>query len=136
VEQPAPRFFILEVNMVCRGVRGAISVEKNEVETILTATRQLLEEMIQKNGIKQEDVASVFFTCTKELNTVYPARAARDLGWTSTSLMCMQEMDVAGSLEKCIRILIHWNTDKSQEEIKHIYMGEATKLRPDLSEKK
>ena len=121
--------------MVCRGVRGAISVEENNPDSILNATRQLLEQIIQKNGILKEDVPSVIFSATDDLDAVYPAKAARDLGWTETALMCMQEMKVTGSLRMCIRVLIHWNTDIPQAEIKHIYLGEAKKLRPDLSEK-
>ncbi|MEI7989995.1 MAG: chorismate mutase [Chloroflexota bacterium] len=121
--------------MICRGVRGAISVEENNPDSILNATRQLLEQIIQKNGILKEDVPSVIFSATDDLDAVYPAKAARDLGWTETALMCMQEMKVTGSLRMCIRVLIHWNTDIPQAEIKHIYLGEAKKLRPDLSEK-
>jgi chorismate mutase len=116
----------------CRGVRGAITVTKNDAETILAATRELLERMIAANGILESDVASVFFSTTPDLDAVYPAVAARRLGWTHTTLMCVQEMAVQGSLPRCIRILVHWNTPRRMDEICHVYLGEARCLRPDL----
>ena len=119
--------------MAFRGVRGATTVESNSREEILTATRQLLALMIRVNGIEPEDVASAFFTLTRDLDAEFPALAARQLGWLDVPLLCGYELQVPGSLENCIRILIHWNTDKSQKEISHIYIKEAKRLRPDLS---
>jgi chorismate mutase len=119
--------------MACRGIRGAITVDKNDAETITDATRLLLEQIVKKNDIRQEDVASMMFSVTSDLNAVYPAKAVRELGWAHIALMCVQEMDVAGSLSKCIRLQVLWNTEKSQEEINHIYLGEARQLRPDLA---
>ncbi len=118
--------------MIYRGVRGAITVETNDVDQILAATRTLLTRIVAANAIHVEDVASVIFTATSDLDAVYPARAAREMGWRYTPLLCMQEMAVTGSLTHCIRVLVHWNTDLAPEKIQHVYLGEARKLRPDL----
>jgi chorismate mutase len=119
--------------MPCRGVRGAITVDRNEREEILVATRQLLALMIRTNGIASRDVASALFTTTPDINAEFPALAARQLGWLDVPLLCGHEMTVPGSLPLCIRVLIHWNTDKRQPEIEHIYLREAERLRPDLT---
>ena len=81
----------------------------------------------------EEDVASVYFTATPDLDAVCPAVAARQLGWTRTALLCVQEMVVPGSLPRCIRVLLHWNTDLPQHAIRHVYLGAAAELRPDLN---
>src|SRR5690606_18778631 len=117
--------------LACRGVRGAITVEKNTAEAILAATREMLINIIWFNGITPEDVASAYFTTTPDLNATYPALAARQLGWYDAALLCGHEMQVPGSLERCIRVLIHWNTTKSPQEIVHVYLHEAQSLRPD-----
>ncbi|NOK85722.1 MAG: chorismate mutase [Chloroflexi bacterium AL-W] len=117
--------------MYVRGVRGAITVTADEEHIILEATQALLQAMINANDINEDEVASVFFTATPDLTAVYPARAARILGWTQTALMGMQEMAVRGGLPHCIRILIHWNTAKAPQEIEHIYLNDAVSLRPD-----
>jgi chorismate mutase len=117
---------------LCRGVRGATTVEANTREEILSATRQLLALMIRQNGIDPEDVASALFSLTHDLNAEFPALAARQLGWLEVPLLCTNELDVPGSLRKCVRILVHWNTDKPQREIRHVYVKGAVKLRPDL----
>jgi chorismate mutase len=119
--------------MPCRGVRGATTAEENSPESILKATRELLALMIRQNGIQPEDVASAIFSTTVDLDTQFPALAARQLGWLDVALMCVHELDVPGSLRRCIRILLHWNTDKKPEEIVHIYVKEARRLRPDRS---
>ena len=117
---------------ICRGIRGAITVAENDAGAILAATRELLEQMIAENGVREEDVASVTFTATPDLDAAYPAVAARQLGWTRAALICMQEMPVAGSLPRCIRVLVHWNTDRTGDEVRHVYLREARCLRPDL----
>lgn len=117
-----------------RGVRGAITVEADTEEAIIQATMEILQAMIEANGLHEEDVASIFFTTTPDLTAAYPARGARRLGWTRTALMGGVEMDVRGGLPRCIRVLIHWNTDKSLSDIKHIYLRDAVKLRPDWSD--
>jgi chorismate mutase len=101
------------------------------VEAILAATRELLYTMIQANGIAANDVASAHFTTTVDLRATYPALAARQLGWFDVALLCGHEMDVPGSLKRCIRILIHWNTTKQPREISHVYLHDAQVLRPD-----
>ena len=117
---------------VCRGIRGATTVAGNDADRILDATRELLAQIIAQNDVHEEDVASVFFTATPDLNAVCPAVAARRLGWTHTALICVQEMAVPGSLLRCIRVLVHWNTDRAIDEIHHVYLREARSLRPDL----
>ena len=120
--------------MPCRGVRGATTVEANTSEAILAATRQLLALMIRQNGIEKEDVASAIFTTTRDLSAEFPALAARQLGWLDVALMCAYELTVSGGLERCVRILLHWNTDKPADEIVHVYIRDAADLRPDLSQ--
>jgi len=119
-------------NTVSRGIRGAITVERNSAGEIVTATRELLEAIIRENELDPEDITSAFFTVTQDLNAEFPATAAREMGWKYVPLLCATEIDVPGRLEKCIRILVHVNTSKSQRDLKHIYMKEAVKLRLDL----
>jgi chorismate mutase len=118
--------------MTCRGVRGATTVERNEREEILTATRQLLALMLRQNQIKPDDVASAIFTTTPDIDAEFPALAARQLGLLDVPLLCGHEMAVPGSLALCVRILLHWNTEKAQSEIQHVYIREAQRLRPDI----
>ena len=118
--------------MRCRGIRGATTVNENTAEAILAATRELLDELAEANDLQMEDIVSVIFTATTDLDRAHPARAARQLGWTEVPLLCMQEMVVLHSLTRCIRVLIHWNTDKPTTDIKHVYLRGAEALRPDL----
>ncbi len=122
-----------EKTIRCRGVRGATTVEHNTREEMLKATRQLLALIIRQNGIDPEDVASAIFTTTSDLNAEFPALAARQLGWLDVPLICTHEISVPGSLPRCIRILLLWNTNKAQQEIAHVYVRGASCLRPDLS---
>lgn len=115
----------------CRGVRGATTCEANTREAILAATRELLELLIAQNDIRADDVASAIFTTTTDLDAEFPAVAARAIGWTDTALLCGHEMYVPGSLRSCIRVLIHWNTERRADEIVHIYIKGAQNLRPD-----
>lgn len=117
--------------MPCRGVRGATTADANASEAILEATRELLALMIHSNQIEPEDVASVIFTTTPDLDAEFPALAARQFGWADVALLCGHEMAVPGALARCIRILIHWNTEKTVREIQHIYINGAANLRPD-----
>ena len=116
---------------VCRGVRGATTIEADDRELVLKATRELLGLMIRLNDIRSDNVASAIFTTTPDIAAVFPATAARQLGWLDVPLMCAHEMSVPGSLGLCIRILLHWNTDKPQQAIQHVYLHEARNLRPD-----
>lgn len=118
---------------VCRGVRGATTVEANTREAILNSTRQLLALIIRRNGIQTKDIASAIFTVTSDLNAEFPALAARQLGWLDVPLLCGYEVEVPGSLMSCVRILLHWNTNRTQTEIHHVYIHDAIALRPDLS---
>ena len=120
--------------MACRGVRGATTVEANTRDEILAATRQLLALIIRRNGIQAEDVASATFSTTTDLDAEFPALAARQLGWLDVPLLCGHEIGVPGSLPLCVRVMIHWNTVRVQSEIHHVYIKEATRLRPDLSQ--
>lgn len=119
--------------LACRGVRGATTVDENSRDAILSATRHLLALMIRRNGIEAKDVASATFTVTEDLNAEFPALAARQLQWIDVPLLCGYEIAVPGALGKCVRVLIHWNTTRTQEEIQHVYIRDAVALRPDLS---
>ena len=119
--------------MHCRGIRGATTVERNTAEAILAATRELLELIVTANDLKAEDVASAIFTTTPDLTAAFPAKAAREMGWRDVALLDAQEIPVPGSLERCIRVLVHWNTEKRQDEVVHVYIKGANALRPDIS---
>jgi chorismate mutase len=118
--------------MLCRGVRGATTVDGNTREDILRGARQLLALMIRQNGIEPTDVASAIFTVTPDLNAEFPALAARQLGWQEVPLLCAYELGVPGALPLCVRVLVHWNTTRPQNEIVHVYIKGAARLRPDL----
>ncbi len=120
------------VQIFCRGVRGATTADGNTSNDILQATRQLLALMIRLNGIRPEDVGSAIFTVTKDLDAEFPALAARQLGWLHVPLLCSYELTVPDSLPRCVRVLLHWNTTKTAEEITHVYIKDAARLRPDL----
>ncbi len=121
------------MTLVCRGVRGATTITANSREAILTATRQMLALMVRRNSIDTADIASAVFTVTKDINAEFPALAARQLGWLEVPLLCGYEIEVPGSLPMCVRVLVHWNTDKKQDEVQHVYIHDAVRLRPDLS---
>lgn len=121
--------------MSVRGVRGATTVAANEAGCILAATKELLQEMVAVNGIKTEDIGAVYFTATQDLDAAFPAKAARELGWLDVPLLDAVQIAVAGSLPRCIRVLLLWNTERSQQEIIHVYQGKARELRPDLAER-
>ncbi len=117
--------------MMCRGIRGATTVDENTREAILEATHELLTRLIEANDLKPEDIASVIFSTTPDLNAEYPALAARQMGWHDTALMCSHEMAVPHGLKMCLRVLIHWNTTRRLDEIQHVYIRGAVNLRPD-----
>ncbi len=120
--------------MPVRGIRGAVVAAEDRPDVIHAAVKDLLFELMHKNGgLKTEDIASVLFTVTDDLQSAFPAAAARQMGWDMVPLMCSREISVQGSLGRVIRVLVLWNTDLQQSEIHHIYMGEAARLRPDLS---
>lgn len=118
--------------MPVRGIRGATTCNPN-VHSVLESTQELLLAILQANPtLKTEDIASAWFTVTDDLQVVHPAKAARQLGWTEVPLMCAIEINVPESVPHCVRVLIHWNTDLRQNEVKHIYLRDAVQLRPDL----
>ncbi len=118
--------------MYCRGIRGAITVDHNDREEILVATTELLRLMVHENKVPIEDIASISFTLTNDLDAVFPALAARQIGWNEVPLICMREIPVPNSLGKCIRVLLLVNTTRSASEIQHIYMRNAVGLRPEF----
>ncbi|MFD1065244.1 chorismate mutase [Oceanobacillus locisalsi] len=120
-----------------RGVRGATTVENNTANEIIEHTRTLVLEMAENNQIQPEDVSHAFISVTKEVDAAFPAKALREIdGWKYVPVMCMQEIDVPGSLPNCIRIMMIVNTDTAQKEVVHTFQREAVKLRPDLVEGK
>lgn len=120
--------------MPVRGIRGAVAAAQNEPEAILAATRDLLLAILEANrDLRPADIGSAFFTLTEDLTAAYPALAARQLGWSQVPLLCSREIPVPDGLPRCIRVLIHWNTDLPQEAIQHVYLGEAACLRPDMN---
>lgn len=119
--------------MPTRGIRGATTVAADQPDLILQATRELLEEILEENpGMRPEDVGSAIFTVTDDLASTFPAQAARQMGWGLVPMLCAREIPVPNSLPRVIRVLVHWNTEKSQNEITHVYLRDAVKLRPDL----
>lgn len=119
--------------MSLRAIRGAITADKNEPQVILAATRQMLEVILESNPqLSVTDLVSAIFTLTPDLNAVFPAQAAREMGWTQVPMMCAQEIPVPGALPLCIRVLLHCNTNLPASKIRHVYLGEAVHLRPDL----
>jgi chorismate mutase len=115
-----------------RGIRGAITVRENTAESIMSAVKELLSAVVRENQIKLEDIASVFITATEDLNAEFPALAAREMGWRHVPLLCAREINVPGAMARVIRVLLHVNTDRSPNELKHLYLREAAGLRPDL----
>ncbi|MFB5763127.1 chorismate mutase [Paenibacillus medicaginis] len=120
--------------MYNRGIRGATTVTHNDEQEILEATVQLLSELVKRNDLDPEYISNIWITMTQDLNATFPAKAVRQLeGWEFVPLMCSVEIDVKGGLSRCIRLLIQVNTEKSQREIKHVYLNGAQVLRPDLA---
>ena len=120
--------------MRCRGIRGATTVDANTAKSIYASAKQLLREMMKANDVDKDDIASIIFTVTDDLNAAFPAKAARDIGMSDTPLLCSREINVPGSLKSCLRILILFNTDKKPDDIKHIYLKGAVVLRADDSD--
>ncbi|MBI4297308.1 MAG: chorismate mutase [Chloroflexi bacterium] len=115
--------------MKCRGIRGATTVESNTKEALAAATKELLGKLEEANQVRREDVAFIYFTTTHDLNASFPAATAREMGWTDVALLCGHEMNVPGSLARCLRILLLVNTEKRPEELVHIYIRGAKNLR-------
>ncbi len=118
---------------VLRGIRGATTVTEDTAESILAATEELVREIVAENALVPEDIGSALFTVTPDLRAEFPAAAARRMGWTMVPLLNFTEIGVPGRLERCIRVLVHVNTTRSQNEMVHVYLREAVALRPDLA---
>lgn len=116
----------------CRGIRGATTAAANDAQAIMEATGELLAALVAANGIEVDDLASALFSLTPDLDAAFPAMAARALGWVDVPLFDVQEVPVPGSLPRCIRVLLHWNTDRPAREVVHVYLRGARALRPDL----
>ncbi|MBX6754398.1 chorismate mutase [Thermorudis peleae] len=115
----------------CRGIRGATTVERNDAAEIVAATRELLLAIAEANDVQPDDIASIIFTTTPDLNATFPAVAARELGWLQVPLLCAHEMNVPGALQRVVRVLMHVNTTRHANEIRHVYLRGARDLRPD-----
>lgn len=120
--------------MFQRGIRGAITVEADTIESVKQAVFELIGEIIKRNNFCSKDISHVIFTMTDDLQSVYPAKFAREMfeGWQFVPMMCNQELKISASLKKCLRVLIVINTELAQNEIKHVYLKDAQKLREDL----
>ncbi|MBC8163997.1 MAG: chorismate mutase [Roseiflexaceae bacterium] len=118
----------------CRGIRGATTCEENTSASILEATLELLTRLIEANGLQPDDIASAVFSTTPDLNAEFPAVAARQLGWLDTALLCTHEMAVPGALQRCVRVLVHWNTARRADEMVHVYIRGAVGLRPERAQ--
>ncbi len=114
-------------------IRGAITVEKNKEKNMIKAVKKMIKKIIEENSLKKENIINFTFSTTDDLDAVYPGKAVRQMGFTQTTIMCLQEMYVATSLNKCIRVLLYINNDLNKDEVKHIYLKEAAKLRKDLN---
>ncbi|HZP25542.1 MAG TPA: chorismate mutase [Dehalococcoidia bacterium] len=119
--------------MYCRGIRGATTVTANDKEAIMASTKELLTSILAANQLQTADIASAFFTTTADLNADFPAVAARQMQWDNVPLLCGHEMNVPGALPMCLRVLIHVNTEKRQEDMVHVYLHGAVVLRPDIA---
>jgi len=122
--------------MHIRGIRGAITAEANTEEAIVQATGELLQRMAEANGVEADEIAAIIFTCTPDLTAAFPAEAARRLKWTTVPLLTATEVGVPGALPRCVRVLMLWNTARSQEEVVHVYLRGAQVLRPDLKDRR
>ncbi len=116
-----------------RAIRGAITVEDNDKRAILEATQELLCTIVRENNLDPDDLVALLFTATPDLDAVYPAQAVREMGWQQVAMLCTQEMAVAGALPRCIRVLALVGQDRMDGPVRHVYLREARRLRPDWS---
>ena len=123
----------MTAGMRVRGIRGAISVEVDDADTIANATQRLLRAMIERNNVELDDISSVLFSLTPDLRAAFPALAARGMGWVQVPMLHFSEIAVPGSLERVIRVLMHVNTELAQDKVEHVYLDRAVALRPDLA---
>jgi chorismate mutase len=119
--------------MMMRGIRGATTIDADTPEAIAASTFEMLESIVRLNEVRTADIAAAAFSTTADVCSAFPATSARALGWTLVPMLCHHEIAVPGSLPRCIRVLVLWNTDKTQDEVRHVYLRDAVKLRPDLA---
>ncbi len=117
-----------------RAVRGAVQVDVDEREEVLARTRELVSEVIRVNDLTLEDFISVIFTSTADLNSEFPAVAARELGMGDVPLMCARELEITGSMPRVIRLMAHVETARPRSEVRHVYLGGAQALRRDIAQ--
>ncbi len=117
-----------------RALRGATTVKSDDREQVLSATSQMLKQMMEENGFSGRDVISALFTATPDLTCCYPAEAARNLGWTDAALLCAAEIAVPGGLPRCLRVMVHIDSQEPKSRLQHVYLRGAAALRPDLKE--
>jgi chorismate mutase len=122
------------VTSAVRALRGATTVDADTVEQVRTRTVALLQEMVDRNGTDHDDIISVLFTATDDIHTIFPAAAARDIGFGDIPLICARELDIVGATPLCIRVLMHLTTTRSRSELRHVYLEGASGLRDDLPE--
>jgi monofunctional chorismate mutase len=118
-----------------RGIRGAITVDRDANQEMVAATKRLLSEMVARNGVELDDIASVLFSLTPDLRAGFPALGAREMGWVHVPMLHFTEIDVPGALQRCIRVLVHVNTTRTQDQMEHVYLEKAAALRPDLAKR-
>lgn len=119
--------------MKMRGIRGAVTVDADDSQVIVAATKRLLSAMVEQNGIHLDDIASVLFSLTPDLRAAFPALGAREMGWVHVPMLHFSEIDVPGALPRVIRVLMHVNTARAQVDVEHVYLDGARVLRPDLA---
>ena len=118
--------------MRVRAARGAIRVEEDTAESVLASTTRLLQAILQRNAIERDDLVSAFFTVTEDVRSVFPAEAARRMGLGRLPLLCAQEIPVAGSMMGVVRVLVHFHTERTPEDVVHVYLDGAETLRDDV----
>lgn len=119
---------------VVRALRGATTIDADTADDVRSRTIALLEQMIERNGVDHEDIISVLFTATDDIHSMFPASAARDIGFGDIPLICARELDITGATPLCIRVLMHLTTSRSRSELRHVYLEGASGLRDDLPE--
>ena len=122
--------------MPVRGIRGAVPVKANTKAAIAAATRRLLRALVARNRVRPDDIAGVILTATPDLSADFPAYSARALGWTHVPLLCAQEIAVPGAMPRLVRAMMFVNTNAAPAAIRHVYLGAAARLRPDLARRR
>ena len=117
-----------------RALRGATTIESDTTDQIRTRTIELLEQMLERNGVNHDDIISVLFTATGDIHSMFPASAARDIGFGDIPLICARELDIEGATPLCIRVLMHLTTTVPRSDLRHVYLEGASGLRDDLPE--